>query len=126
MARDPLIPIINGLDCTGFVNRNSYQFCRIERMGRNEGTMRSGRIRKDVLAYKIQVSWRLNSLSAAQVFQLMQATAESPVPAIVYDLSALDLRTADFYVTCPALSFALRKRGQLYFQHDAQLVLEEA
>ena len=126
--RDPLAPIIAGFDCSGLVNRYSMQCEIVEREGGNGGLLRDGTEVKDILARKIRLSWTLNALSAAQYAALRDAAGVSgAVAATVYDPSADETRTADFYVTLPVFVYAFTPDGWRHMAQAGQaLILEEA
>lgn len=124
----PPAPVIGALDCSGLVNRFSMQCEIVEREGDNGGLLRNGTQVKDILARKIRLTWTLNSLSSAQYAALRAAVPVSgPVSATVYDPSADESRTADFYVTLPVFVYAFTPDGWRHMAQAGQvLTLEEA
>ena len=127
--RDPTAPIIQGFDCSGLVNRYSFQCEPFYAEGDNGGTLLDGSTVHDILAAKVRLSWTMNSLSSAQYAALTNAlnSGESldTVNAVFFDPSRNAVRLAKCHVTRPQFQFAFDAGRMMSFAGPV-LTLEES
>ena len=133
MARDPLAPVFYDeetgaklLDCSGIVNRRSFQPGVAIRDGSKEEIMMDGSKIRDVLAYKLRDTWTLNIIDAATLAQLHTFAEMDCVTAEVFDHCKNAVRRSIFMVelTDPAHGTALPD-GAIWYQGGGTLTLEE-
>ena len=122
--RDPLAPIIEGVDLSGIVNRYSFQ-CEPFFTDRNDTqTMLDGSTVHDVFPLKARFSWTLNVLSAEQ-YAALNAALRDTVTAQIFDPTVNAVRSARFHVTRPA--FVYNFTTSHYMSTDGgALILEDA
>lgn len=122
--RDPLAPIIEGVDLSGMVNRYSLE-CEPFFTDRNENaTMLDGSTVHDVFPLKARFSWTLNSLSAEQ-YAALHAALRDTVSAQIFDPTINAVRSARFHVTPPTFVYNFSTRHYMSTAGSV-LTLEDA
>lgn len=123
--RDPLAPIIEGVDLSGMVNRYSFE-CEPFFTDRNEiATMLDGSTVHDGFPVKARFSWALNALSSQQYAALNAACKSGTVSAQIFDPTINDVRSARFHVTPPTFVYNLTTRHYMSTAGSV-LTLEDA
>ena len=133
MQQDPLIPVfyddetgVKLLDCSGIVNRWSFQAGVATRDGGNGGMMRDGSKTIDVLAYKLRHTWTFNAISSMTLGKLHTLAEMDYVTAEVFDHRQDKRRMGEFMIELPDPAYAFTTpAGQVMFQAGGTLILEE-
>lgn len=127
--RDPLAPIVEGVDFSGFVNRYSFECEPFFIDAAESATMLDGSTVHDVFPVKARFSWKLNSLSAEQYAALNAAfdagATRGTVSAQIFDPTINAVRSAQFHVTRPAFVFGFTARDHMSTAGSV-LTLEDA
>lgn len=113
MQKMPLT--INGVDFSALTERLGYSISYEERKGGNSMTMANGDEYQDIIVRKPALSWRLDSLTNAQLADLLSAVhAAVYVPVMYFDTEANTTKTAYFHGTVGTQEVGVIRGGNYY------------
>lgn len=124
MQKMPLT--INGVDFSALTERLGYSIVYEERKGGNGMTMANGDEYQDIIVQKPVLTWRLDSLTNAQLASLLAAVqAAIYVPVTYFDTAANTTKTAYFHGTISAQEVGVI-RGSTYYRFRAPTLTMKA
>ena len=113
MQKMPLT--INGVDFSALTERLGYSIVYEERKGGNGMTMANGDEYQDIIVQKPVLTWRLDSLTNAQLASLHAAISAAIYVQVTYfDTAANQNKTAWFHGTISAQEVGVIRNGGYY------------
>jgi hypothetical protein len=117
MQKMPLT--INGVDFSALTERLGYTITYEDRKGGNSMTMQNGDEYQDIIVRKPVLTWKLDSLTNAQLASLHAAINGAVyVPVTYFDTAANTTKTAYFHGTISAQKVGVI-RGSTYYRFEA-------